>query len=602
MSRLEDPDVNVMIDGAGYSDLGALLIDCLLQFKSATALLEYRRKQEPLSLTYLQMSWAGDRMARQLQEHGVGEDARVAVVMSNQSRWLLSAYAVFFRGAILVPIDYKLSGREQIELLKHCRASHLIIEYDSYRTLPELPSLQTILVTEVPDGKKLHLESGAYSHPNSPVHIEKFAAQILYSEPLPMDQKPTRIPRQRSDPATFVYSSGTGGEPKCCILTHGNYLEQYSALSALFPMRTGDRYFSILPTNHAIDFMCGFIGPLAGGATVVHQRTLRPEFLKYTMREAAITHMSVVPMLLEAFERSIREQLDTASVVKESLFETLRALNWNLTRRRANRELSRRLLKPVHDALGGHLKLLICGGAFVEPKRAQFFYELGIPVIIGYGLTEACTVVTVNRSTPFRPDSVGAPIRGVEVEIRQAVDGVGEVWVRGPTMMQGYLDNPELTQETLQDGWLRTGDLGYLDASHHLHIKGRKKNMIVTSGGKNVYPEDVELAFRSLPCEEFCILASNFIWPLQNLKDPRLLLVVHRKQAGFDASFKQLNQRLAQHKRVQDILHWGHPLPRTASMKVKRGVLAKSIAKSMTEKDFITGMSTGPTKHLYGAQ
>ena len=346
------------------------------------------------------------------------------------------------------------------------------------------------------------------------------------------------------------------------------------------PQKTGDRYFSILPTNHAIDFMCGFVGPLSGGATVVHQRALRPEFIRHTMRTQKITHMALVPLILEAFERTIRERLDELSGVKRGLFDGLKDINTRFTRKRPNQGLSSRLLKPIHDAFGGHLKLLFCGGAFVDRDRAQFFYDLGLPVVIGYGLTEACTVITVNDLKPFRADSVGRAVEGAEIEVRDPnpETGIGEVWAKSPTLMQGYLDDPDQTAEVLQDGWLKTGDLGWLDASQHLHLVGRSKNMIVTPGGKNIYPEDIEAAFEGLECDELVVFASGYIWPNTALTEESLMAVV---RGGEDDAFidelRQRNRKLPDFKRIQGVLPWTAEFPRTASMKVKRGILADEL-------------------------
>jgi len=153
------------------------------------------------------------------------------------------------------------------------------------------------------------------------------------------------------------------------------------------------------------------------------------------------------------------------------------------------------------------------GGAFTEPQTLQFFYDLGIPVANGYGLTEAGTAITVNDLKPFRADTVGKPLPGMEVRIvNPASDGVGEVSVRSKTVMAGYLNEPKLTAETIVDGWLLTGDLGRFDEAGHLKLAGRKKNMIVTEEGKNIYPEDIETVFESLAVKEFCVFAANYIW------------------------------------------------------------------------------------------
>ena len=185
-----------------------------------------------------------------------------------------------------------------------------------------------------------------------------------------------------------------------------------------------------------------------------------------------------------------------------------------LTRRRPNVKLSRILLSNIHRGLGGELLALITGGTFFEPSTTQLGYDLGIPVVNGYGLTEAGTALTLNDLKPFRADTVGKPLPGVELRILSPdTDGVGEVAVRSKTVMSHYLDDPELTLETIVDGWLLTGDLGRFERHGHLQLFGRKKNMIVTEGGKNIYPEDIETIFDGLAVKEYSVFAANYIWP-----------------------------------------------------------------------------------------
>ena len=546
-----------MIDPTRYGSLGELLADALVTFKTETALIEVDRKKESHRLTYLDTKREVDRVTRFLAASGVGAGDRVAIVMSNQSRWLIAACAVFARGGVLVPLDYKLSAAEQEALMAHCRPAALITEHGMARRFGAL-EVRAALVTEA---------KGEYAFGHT--DWDTLAAE---------GETPAQVPRKRTDTATIVYSSGTGGRPKGCMLSHDAYLEQLKALMALFPMRVGHRTFSILPTNHAIDFMVGFVGPFSCGAAVVHQRSLRPEFLQSTMQSYGITHMALVPLVLAAFETSIEEKLLGQPSWARRMVSVVGGLNEMLTTKKPNPALSRALLSPIHEAFGGELEVLFCGGAFVDRARAELFYRLGLPVVIGYGLTECCTVATVNDLSPFRADSVGRPVEGVQVRVhRPGADGVGEVWIRGRTLMQGYLDDDALTAETItEDGWLRTGDLGWMDAAHHLHLVGRSKNMIVTEGGKNVYPEDVEGAFEALPVEELAVFASGFLWPEQaRLGDERLVEAVSADEVRAQLAAK--NRRLPEHKRVRGVLFVDEAFPRTASMKVKRQRLAEAL-------------------------
>jgi long-chain acyl-CoA synthetase len=256
--------------------------------------------------------------------------------------------------------------------------------------------------------------------------------------------------------------------------------------------------------------------------------------------------------------------------------------------------LSRRLLPEVHKAFGGELQALIVGGAFTDPKTMQFFYDLGIPVTCGYGLTEACTAVTLNDLKPFRPDTVGKPLPGSEVRILNPdTDGIGEVAVRSRAVMSHYLDDPELTAGTIVEGWLLTGDLGRFESHGHLQLFGRKKNMIVTEGGKNIYPEDIESVFDGLPVKEFCVFAANYLWPPKSLgENKEMLVLVLRLEQGqeFDerlcGDIEARNRLLPDFKRVGGYLVLEKDFPRTASLKIKRGELATMIGKG-TKRDAV---------------
>jgi long-subunit acyl-CoA synthetase (AMP-forming) len=677
----------VTVPGAQYrvapsvervESLGRLLGDALVQHKSLGALIAADRKREASRLTYAEADALSRRVALRLQQAGVGPDERVAILMTNQPRWLLSAVAVFRRGAVLVPLDYKLETHDQMALLQHSQPRVLVVEWPIWRKLGPL-QVPHVWVSEAPEGASLG------------------AAQRW--EDLP-EGSADEVERRREDLAAIVYSSGTGGRPKGCMLTHGTYLAQLQGLLERFPMAPGDVYFSILPTNHAIDFMVGFVGPFVCGATVVHQRTLRPEMLRFTMQRYGVTHMAVVPLLLAAFERAVREKLDELPAWQRVALEAALALHSTLTETGPRPALAARLLAPVHAAFGGRLRLLICGGAFTERRLVEFFARLGIPVVVGYGLTEACTAVTVNAVHPLRSDTVGTPLRDISVRIchdwsseagdeappvferqrenprgvspgrasasseagdeappvferqrenprgvspgrasasseagdeappvferqrenprgvspgrasasseagdeappvfeRQREnprgvspgrEGIGEVLISGPTLMQGYLDDPELTAETIRDGWLHTGDLGYFDASGHLHLVGRLKDVIVTPGGKNVHPEDVEFAFSSLgeagrEIEDVAVVTANALWPALGMTGEELVLVV-RAESADGALLRQVaerNRQLAAYKRVSSVLCWNRPFPRTASMKLKRKVLIGELASA----------------------
>jgi long-chain acyl-CoA synthetase len=569
-----------MLDLQKYSCLGAALRDALDRFSGETCLIEVDRDREKTRLTYSDFKEISLPLARALEDADFDAGDRAAILMTNQSKWLISAYAIFYCGGVLVPLDYKLTAAEQLQLLEHSKAKVLVVEYYLWLAItqsPEFHNIKTklVLVTEAPLGADL---AGGF-------RWEDFKRKGA----------PDFVMRRREDVACIVYSSGTGGRPKGCVLTHENYLEQCRALTAWYPFWPGVRYLSILPTNHAIDFMVGFIGPFVCGACVVHLRTLRPEFVRDAFVRYRITYVALVPMIVKNLERGLRAKFDELPGWKRAIVNRMIGLNKILTRSKPRVKVSRALLPGVHRAFGGELLAVFTGGAFMEPSAMQFFYDLGIPVANGYGLTEAGTVLTVNDLKPFRADTVGKPLPGVELRVLSPnEEGIGEIAARSKTVMSHYLDDAELTVETIVDGWLLTGDLGRFDNRGHLQLFGRKKNMIVSEGGKNIYPEDIETVFDGLPVKEYCVFAANYVWPQKELGREMLVIVLRLEQnQRFDSALQgealSRNRRLPDFKRVGGYVIWEKDFPRTASMKIKRQALAEEMGKTL-ERGAVVGL------------
>jgi len=565
-----------MLDLTKYSSIGEAVRDALETWPREVCLYESDRGEEKQRLTYREFKERALPLAKWLQDSGFAAGHRASIIMTNQSKWLISAYAIFYCGGTLVPLDYKLKPDEQWTLLKHSGASVLITEYPIWRQLSNsagraaAEKVKTALVTEAPAQADL--------------------AEAMSWESAQGKGQPTFVPRKREDLACIVYSSGTGGTPKGCMMTHENYLEQCVALTSLYPFWPGVKYLSILPTNHAIDFMVGFFGPFTCGAAVVHLRTLRPEYVREAFPKYEITYVSLVPLVLKNLQKGLQARFDELPPLKRRIFAVLRGINKALTKDRPRLPLSRLLLKQVHAAFGGKLEAIIVGGAFTEPQTLQFFYDLGIPVANGYGLTEAGTAVTVNDLKPFRADTVGKPLPGMEVRIvNPDPEGIGQLAVRSKTVMAGYLNEPDLTAQTIVDGWLMTGDMGRFDATGHLQLFGRKKNMIVTEEGKNVYAEDVEQAFEGLPVKEYCVFAANYIWPSRSMVGEQLVLVIHLEHGQpfteeLQDEIATRNNRLINYKRVHGVVLYDEDFPLTTSLKIIRVALAERLGKQDREQ------------------
>ena len=567
-----------MLDLKQYDSLGAALRDALGRWPDEVCLIEADRERERSRLTYRQFGEAAGPLAAALEDSGFAAGERAGIIMTNQPKWLISAYAAFFAGGVVVPLDYKLSADEHLQLLAHSKARVLFVEYPHWRAITQAEAfrehaLRTILVTEAP--------------PNADL------AGGLRWEEYRATRAPEFRPRLRKDTACIVYSSGTGGHPKGCVLTHENYLEQCSAVTPIFPFWPGARYLSIIPTNHAIDFMGGFIMPFTGGGTVIHLRTLRPEFIREAFTRYRITYMAVVPLILKNLQRGLREKFAALPSGKRRVLNTLVRVNRAFTNRQPRLGLSRLLLSDIHRAFGGGLRALLVGGAFTEPAMMGFFHDLGIPIYNGYGCTEACTAITLNDLRPFRPETVGRPVRGMEIRIVEPdADGIGEVAVRSKTVMSRYLDDPEMTAETIVDGWLMTGDLGRVDDGGHLQLFGRKKNMIVTPEGKNIYPEDIENTFEGLPVKEFSVFAANYIWPQRTMAGEQLVLVLHPEpgqtaDGALRAEISRRNGQLLNYKRIAGYGIWERDFPRNAALKIKRVVLAEQIGAQLDRSSMV---------------
>src|SRR5271155_2876977 len=335
-----------MLDLSQYSSIGGALHDAVQKFSGEICLIEADRERENHRLTYREFDERAKPLAKALEESGFAMGDRASIIMTNQSKWLISAYAIFHCGGILVPLDYKLTAPQQWDLLRHSGAAVLITEYSIWRQLAAVPdrralcsSLRLVLVTEAPANVEL---AGAH-------RWEEFRAA----------GEPALVLRERKDIASIVYSSGTGGRPKGCMMTHDNYLEQCVALTSLYPFAPGFRYLSILPSNHAIDFMVGFFGPFICGATVVHLRTLRPEYVREAFSKYKITYVSLVPLVLKNLQKGLQARFDELPSGKRKIFNAFVAVNKALTKSRPRLALSRLLLKEVHSAFGGALRDII---------------------------------------------------------------------------------------------------------------------------------------------------------------------------------------------------------------------------------------------------
>ncbi len=378
--------------------------------------------------------------------------------------------------------------------------------------------------------------------------------------------------------ASILFTSGTTVAPKAVKLTHRNLIANARAMIERHPVRPGDQLLSVLPLYHVFEFTGGFLAPLACGATITYVGQLKSPDILAALKATGTTIMLVVPRMLRMFHDGITRGVESGGVLKRTAFRLLSRVSASFGGR-----YGRALFGPVHKQFGGRLRMFVSGGSALDPELCLSFGRLGFKVCEGYGLTETSPVIAVTPADDVRPGSVGPPLSNVDVEIRnQNLEGIGELWVRGPSVTSGYLYNQEATEEILVDGWLRTGDLGKQDGDGYLYLTGRAKDLIVTSAGKNVYPDEVEYRYRDLPhVKELCVLAMPATDGLGD--DVHAVVVIDPSaEPELDRSYLEREVRLAageiaetlpSHQRISTFHFWERELPKTSTLKAKRGII-----------------------------
>ncbi len=380
--------------------------------------------------------------------------AKVAICSENRPEWFFALLGAWDAGAVVVPIDFMSVASDIAYILDDCRPEVLFCSRACSTAVHEG-------IAQVADG---------------------YAPRVLLFEELPQEPLERQGAMPELEPnatALIMYTSGTTGGPKGVMLSFDNLLvniESVTQHSRIYTAR--HRVMQLLPSHHILPLVGTILAPLSVGATVVICPALTSEAILETMQTHAITMMIGVPRLYAMIAGGIQAKIEAKGIGRIML---------KLARRVNSPKFSRKVFKQVHDRMGGHLVYMVSGGAALDPKVGEFLRTLGFDVLEGFGMTETAPMITFPRPGHVRPGACGQAMPTNEVKI---VDG--EVWNRGRNVMQGYYNRPRETAEAVQGGWLRTGDLGYLDEDGYLFITGRKKEMIILPNGKNINPEEVE--------------------------------------------------------------------------------------------------------------
>jgi len=399
------------------------------------------------------------------------------------------------------------------------------------------------------------------------------------------------VPKEE-DLAALLYTSGTTADPKGVMLTHANLVGEANAVFGVVTIGPSDALLGILPMFHVLAQMANLFLPLFNGSRVVYLETLNTTELLRALQERDITAFAVVPQFFYLIHEKIFKELDRKGSLVRGLVRRLMGLNRLL--RRFGINAGKLFFGKIHATFGKRMRYLVTGGSRFDPEIARDFYAFGIDVLNAYGLTETTGGAFVNL--PGKPviGSVGPPLPTVEVKIldphpmEEGGTPVGEIALRSPIVMKGYWNRPDATVAVLKDGWLRTGDLGYLDAGGNLFITGRLKEVIVLANGKNVYPEEIELHYQKSPfIKELCVMALEarpgdptserlhaVIVPNFDLLRERK--IVNAKEAiRFDV--ETLSQKITSTKRIGSYEIWQEDLPRTTTRKLKRFRIEKRV-------------------------
>lgn len=440
-------------------------------------------KDEPFrEITYREALDTVNGLGTALIAHGL-KGKRISVIGENCYQWATSYLAAVCGTGVVVPLDKELSAQELKQLVIEADVAAVLFtkKYEemfkdmmaSGDTKLELlvnlngsagDEAEGILSWEglVEEGKKL-VEGGDRSFIDAEIYADEMSV--------------------------LLFTSGTTGIAKGVMLSHRNICEDLMSAPTILNVNTWDIFFSVLPVHHTYECTCGFLMPLYKGASIAYCEGLK--YIVKNLAEVRPTMLLAVPLIFENLYNNIMKNVRKQG--KEGLVRKVLAVN--KVTKKIGLDLNKLLLKDILKVFGGRMRVLISGGAAIDPAILQFFNDLGFIAVQGYGLTECAPMAALNpdQHKNMRNSSVGHLLPGMEVKIEDKnEDGIGEICVKGPNVMMGYYNMPEETAKVIRDGWFHTGDLGYVDDKDFIYITGRKKNVIITANGKNVFPEELE--------------------------------------------------------------------------------------------------------------
>ena len=469
----------VLYDVREVRDLKDMISSSAKLFKDDVAYLQKDRPGgEFQPLTYGEFYKQMEALGTRLLDLGL-KDKNIAVIGDSCYEWIMTYFAVVCGVGVIVPLDKNLPREELNNLVKRSGAAAIVYTKKSEK------SLQDIMAE--PGTVEYFISIGDDQHTDKALSLSKLIEEgnrLLKSgirDYMDAEIEPDKM-------ATLMFTSGTTGMAKGVMLSHKNIVANVYSMSKYVRIPKNGIVLSILPIHHAYEFTCSICTTFYQGKTIAICEGIK--YIQKNMQESKANVVLGVPLVFEKMYKGMWKQAEKrgeAEKLRKAIDLSRKMKLYN------NTALMKKLFKAVHHSFGDNIKLFIAGGAAIDPVVIEDFEAMGLPMIQGYGMSECAPIIAVNQDRYSKAASVGRPMPGTEVRIDNPDDdGIGEVVCKSDSVMIGYYENPEATAEVLEDGWLHTGDLGYMDEDGFLYLTGRKKTVIVTKGGKNIFPEEVE--------------------------------------------------------------------------------------------------------------
>jgi len=566
-------------------------VECSERWPENVAL-ELQRNDQLESCTYAELRKMAESIGHWIGDQKFERGARLAILADNHPRWVAAYLGIIAAGCVAVPLDTALHADQVIKLLKDSETSAVFCDAKHVSIAAEAGAKTTVgLVLMDPERM---LEPEQKTGGTNPVRMGNLT-DIFRAGP----ENFAPVSANTDDLASLLYTSGTTADPKGVMLTHGNYLGEVEAVFNWVDIGPSDALLGVLPLFHVLAMMANLLLPLVKGSRVVYLETLNTTELLRALRERNITAFAVVPQFFYLIHERIFQEVNKRGVVTRKIFRAMMALNHAL--RKISINVGPLFFGKIHETFGKKMRYLATGGSRFDPAISRDFYDLGIDVMQALGLTETAAAIFVNPPGDIVFGSVGKAMKGVEgkiVDPQPQEDGgpaVGEVAVRGKVVMKGYWKRPDATAAVLRDGWFYTGDLGYFDSHGNLFLTGRKKEVIVLSNGKNVYPEEIEAHYLKSPfIKEVAVLGLEgkpgaggdrlHAVVVPNFDVLRQRKIVNAKEAiRFD--IEGLSAQIASTKRIGSYEIWQDDLPRTTTRKIKRFEVEKRVKANLGRRN-----------------